>query len=38
MSALLNRSAVRYVGFVYDVLPMLFPEWWTLDQQARYRE
>jgi len=38
VAALLDRSAVHYVGFVYDLLPVLFPEWWTLEQQARYRE
>jgi glycosyltransferase involved in cell wall biosynthesis len=38
VAALLERSDVRYVGFVYDLLPVLFPEWWTPDQQERYRE
>ena len=38
VAALLHRSAVRYVGFVYDMLPVLVPEWWTPWQQARYRE
>ena len=38
VSTLLDRSEVRYVGFVYDLLPVLFPEWWTLRQQARYHE
>ena len=32
---LLRRARARYVGFVYDLLPVLFPEWWTTKQQAR---
>lgn len=35
VAALLAR--VSYVGFVYDLLPVLFPEWWTPAQQRRYR-
>lgn len=35
VAALLAR--VSYVGFVYDLLPVLFPEWWTPAQQQRYR-
>jgi len=35
VTALLAR--VAYVGFVYDLLPVLFPEWWTPTQQRRYR-
>lgn len=35
VAALLAR--VAYVGFVYDLLPVLFPEWWTPVQQRRYR-
>lgn len=30
-------APVAYVGFVYDLLPVLFPEWWTPAQQRRYR-
>lgn len=30
-------ARVAYVGFVYDLLPVLFPEWWTPVQQRRYR-
>jgi len=32
-----NRR-LRYVGFIYDLLPVLFPEWWTPDQQSRFRD
>lgn len=32
-----RRARMHYVGFVYDLLPVLFPEWWRLDQQARSR-
>jgi len=38
VAALLARSQVRYVGFVYDLLPALFPEWWTPARQARFRK
>lgn len=30
-------ARVAYVGFVYDLLPVAFPEWWTPSQQSRYR-
>lgn len=30
-------ARVTYVGFVYDLLPVSFPEWWTPAQQQRYR-
>jgi glycosyltransferase involved in cell wall biosynthesis len=35
-SELLARSGVRYVGMVYDLLPVTFPEWWTVLQQERF--
>ena len=38
VAALLDRAGVRYVGFIYDLLPVLFPEWWKPDQQTRYRD
>jgi len=30
-------AGVSYVGFIYDLLPVAFPEWWTPSQQDRYR-
>lgn len=30
-------APIAYAGFVYDLLPVRFPEWWTPAQQARYR-
>ncbi|TMA33239.1 MAG: hypothetical protein E6J87_10635, partial [Deltaproteobacteria bacterium] len=38
IAGLLERAGVRYVGFIYDLLPVLFPEWWRPDQQSRYRD
>lgn len=38
IAALFERAGVRYVGFIYDLLPVLFPEWWRPDQQSRYRD
>jgi glycosyltransferase involved in cell wall biosynthesis len=36
VAQLLSASDVRYVGLIYDLLPVAFPEWWTLDQQERF--
>jgi glycosyltransferase involved in cell wall biosynthesis len=38
VAALLERAGVRYVGLIYDLLAVLFPEWWRPDQQSRYRD
>lgn len=38
VAALLARLRVSYVGSVYDLVPVLFPEWWRPDQQSRYRD
>jgi glycosyltransferase involved in cell wall biosynthesis len=37
-AALLAGAGARYVGVLYDLLPVVFPEWWTPEQQRRYRE
>lgn len=34
----LAGRGTRYVGFIYDVLPLRFPEWWSFEQQAMTRE
>jgi len=38
VDALFAAQRLRYVGFVYDLLPVLFPEWWTPSQQERFRD
>jgi glycosyltransferase involved in cell wall biosynthesis len=38
VAELFAARGVRYVGFVYDLLPVAFPEWWTPDQQERFGE
>jgi glycosyltransferase involved in cell wall biosynthesis len=38
VAALLESIGVRYVGFIYDLVPLLLPEWWRLDRQSRSRE
>lgn len=34
----LATRGTRYVGFIYDVLPLRHPEWWSFEQQAMTRE
>jgi glycosyltransferase involved in cell wall biosynthesis len=38
VAALLESTGVRYVGFIYDLIPLLLPEWCRLDRQSRFRE
>lgn len=34
----LAGRGTRYVGFIYDVLPLRHPEWWSFEQQAMTRD
>ena len=34
----LAKHGTRYVGFIYDVLPLRYPEWWSFEQQAMTRD
>lgn len=34
----LAQHQTRYVGFIYDVLPLRYPEWWSFEQQQMTRD
>lgn len=38
VAELFQRSGVNYAGFIYDLLPVRFPEWWDPEEQIRTRE
>jgi glycosyltransferase involved in cell wall biosynthesis len=38
VSEVFARTGVRYVGFIYDVLVLRYPEWWTHEQQELTRK
>jgi glycosyltransferase involved in cell wall biosynthesis len=38
IAKILARTGVRYVGFIYDVLVLRRPEWWTLETQTMTRD
>jgi glycosyltransferase involved in cell wall biosynthesis len=38
IAEIFSATGVRYVGFIYDVLASLHPEWWTAAQQTMTRD